>query len=94
MDRDQQVRDAFHVPAARLPPDPDPAPGIHTLLAIQRNMVHVLGNNHVGDEPGTDPGLWDHLRRQRCHDRGVCALAAGVDRPHDLPAVKLARGVL
>ena len=94
MDRDQKVRGAFHVPAACLPTDPDPAPSIHALLAMQGNVINILGDNHVSDEPGTDAGLRDHLRRQRRHDRGMRALPAGVDRPHDLSAIKLARGVL
>ena len=45
-------------------------------LAIQRQVVQVFGNEHLGEQPGGRNPFIDHMRRnQRLHQR--CALGTG-----------------
>src|SRR5882762_10192269 len=83
------MRSPLHVSAARLPPDPHPGTRVDALLAMQRDVIEILCDKDVDDEAHANTGLWDHLRRQRRHDRCMGPLWAGIDRPHDLEPEEL-----
>jgi len=94
IDRDQQVRHVFNIPAARLPGDPYSTAGIDALLPMQRNVIEIFCDNDMRQEAWTDAGLGDHLRGQYRHDRGVGTLTAGIHRTDDLAPEEQTRPVL
>ena len=66
------------------PADLHPEPGKELLLPVQGEMIDKLGGEDMGQQPRTDDGLRDDLRRHRCdpHRRPLVlhpfALPAGI----------------
>jgi hypothetical protein len=80
-DRDQQVRHHFHVARTRLARDKDATAGIDPLLPIRRQVIDVLGDDHVREEADSHARLRGQRRHQwRMFARRVCI--RGANRVH------------
>ncbi len=51
-------------------------PAEDAFLAIQRQVIEILGDQHMGEQAGGRDALVDHMRRHRCLHQGF-ALGTG-----------------
>ena len=73
----EQHRGVGHPVAQGLAGEVDPVPREDVDLAVQRQVVGVLGGEHLGQQPGAGAALVDGLRRQHARDH---VLFAGLAR--------------
>src|SRR5580658_100602 len=84
MDRLQQKRRVADPLAHGLAGEGGSQAGEHLFLAMDRQVVCELGDDHVGDETGADLARGHDPRRQGGDPRGRGMGGGGVDGPHDL----------